>query len=99
MDTSKFKKSLLFLSLFLIATGVLGQSTQPPSGSDINNAVNTQWTQYKQILQLICTIVIAIGGVGLAVAYLTNRQESKDHLVKWIVGLVIISILRATVLA
>lgn len=99
MNTSNLKKAFLLMFCLFVVTGLFAQSSQPPSGSDINNAVNTQWQSWKQILQLICTIVIAIGGVGLAVAYLTNKQESKDHLVKWVIGLIIISILRTTVLA
>ena len=87
------------LILFLVmVVGVICSYAQP-SASDIQNNLNTQWTTWKQILKTICTIICAIGGIAVVWAYMTNRQESKDHLIKWVIGLAVIGILTLTVLS
>jgi heme/copper-type cytochrome/quinol oxidase subunit 3 len=92
----KASRSLLLTVLFsLLLTAVLAQS-----GAEVREAIDDEWNNnWKPILRLITTIIIAIGGIGLAYAYGTNRQESKDHLTKWVIALVIIGVLRVTVLS
>lgn len=67
-------------------------------GSDVKQALETEWGYWKDILKLLITIAIGVGGVALGYAYATNRQESKDHLTKWVIAIVILGIVRVTVL-
>lgn len=87
----------LVVCMLLLAFPTLAQDDI--SSSRIKSTFSDTWNDWKDILRIITTIIVAVGGLGLAYAYSTNKQESKDHLVKWIIALVVIAFLRLTVLA
>ena len=91
------KKVIPVLILLLLATIVI-YATSDLNSATVKSKFEDEWSNWKSILKTVTTIIVALGGIALGYAYLTNRQESKDHLTKWAVGLVIIAVIRATVL-
>jgi hypothetical protein len=91
----KMKKMVPLLLMFLLTTFIINaQGNGNLDGNSVKTAFDKEWGYWKDILKTVTTIIVALGGIALAYAYLTNRQESKDHLTKWAIGLVVIAIIR-----
>lgn len=94
MKTKNWTTFITVALVLFFALPVLAQT-----GAEVKDAIDDEWNNnWKPILKLTTTVAIAIGGIALAYAYATNRQESKDHLTKWVIALVVVGILRLTVL-
>lgn len=66
--------------------------------SDFDEAVKTEATSFKSIARTIIDIILILGAIGVIYAYVTKRQDAKDYLIYYLIGVVILGVLRTTVL-
>ncbi|MFZ1806411.1 MAG: hypothetical protein WAU36_04270 [Cyclobacteriaceae bacterium] len=95
-------RNAAYYSLFLIATAFSVMA--PDLGfaqtlSDFDQAVKTEATSFKSIARTIIDIILVLGAIGVIYAYVTKRQDAKDYLIYYLIGVVILGVLRTTVLA
>jgi len=87
--------ALLIIFLLMGTNDVFAQLTS----SDVKDALEEEWGTWKDILGIILSAVTLIGGIAVVYAYSTNKNESKDHLTKFIIALIISAIISTTLLA
>lgn len=66
--------------------------------SDFDQAVQQEATSFKSISRTIIDIILILGAIGVIYAYVTKRQDAKDYLIYYLIGVVILGVLRTTVL-
>jgi hypothetical protein len=91
--------SLRFGLLIVVALCMLfPQLSIAQSLSDFDQAVQTEATAFKSIARTIIDIILILGAIGVIYAYVTKRQDAKDYLIYYLIGVVILGVLRTTVL-
>lgn len=91
----------LRFSLVLIAASLcllIPDMAFAQSLSDFDEAVKTEATSFKSIARTIIDIILILGAIGVIYAYVTKRQDAKDYLIYYLIGVVILGVLRTTVL-
>lgn len=66
--------------------------------SDFDQAVQQEATSFKSIATTVIDIILILGAIGVIYAYVTKRQDAKDYLIYYLIGVVILGVLRTTVL-
>jgi len=91
----------LRMGLVLLAAAffvLLPELSIAQSLSDFDEAVKTEATSFKSIARTIIDIILILGAIGVIYAYVTKRQDAKDYLIYYLIGVVILGVLRTTVL-
>lgn len=70
--------------LYSIAQG-LGQ---------FESAIETEANSFRTIVSTILDVVFALGAVGVIYAYVTKRQDARDWLIYYAIGIVVYGVIR-----
>lgn len=77
------KAAVLFMALFIPFL------TFSQSLSEARSAIQQEANALFDILDIIMTIIFAVGIIGVVWAYSSSNQNAKDHLTKFVIAIVI----------
>lgn len=86
---------LLFLALIVLCFP-LAAFTQ--GLSQFESAIETEANSFRTIAATILDVIFALGAIGVIYAYVTKRQDARDYLIYYAIGIVVYGIIRQTYL-
>jgi len=84
---------VVVFTLMSVPVEVWAQSLQ-----ELDNQVKTQGTSAKSIIRTAIDIIMGIGLLLVIWAYVNKRQDAKEWLIYYLIGALIYSVFRQTVL-
>jgi ABC-type polysaccharide/polyol phosphate export permease len=66
--------------------------------SQFESAVEAEANSFRTIVATIMDVIFALGAVGVIYAYVTKRQDARDYLIYYAIGIIVYGIIRQTYL-
>jgi hypothetical protein len=66
--------------------------------SQFGSAVETEANAFRTIASTILDVIFALGAIGVIYAYVTKRQDARDYLIYYAIGIVVYGVIRQTYL-
>jgi hypothetical protein len=66
--------------------------------SQFQSAVEEEADAFESIARTILDIILVLGAIGVIYAYVTKRQDAREYLIYYLIGVVVLGVLRQTVL-
>ncbi|HEY0655493.1 MAG TPA: hypothetical protein VGD65_20300 [Chryseosolibacter sp.] len=91
-------KYLRFVFLLVVAVGFPLCSMSQGGLGQFESAIETEANSFRTIASTILDVIFALGAIGVIYAYVTKRQDARDYLIYYAIGIVVYGIIRQTYL-
>jgi hypothetical protein len=98
MKVVRCNETCLRFILFLLLYAFLPISSFGQGLGQFESAVETEANSFRTIASTILDVIFALGAIGVIYAYVTKRQDARDYLIYYAIGIVVYGVIRQTYL-